>query len=89
MLVEHEGKEGAIFAKCLEIFIKRGKSLNIEMKDGAHRCANGFGVIMVNGGCDNSEVLIIEGCGAAHNCAKVARIGGVDKDDVRLFWGAI
>ncbi len=54
------------------------------MENGAHGCANGFGVVRVDARLNKSKIFVAKSNGRAHNGAEIAGVGRVDEDDV---WG--
>lgn len=52
------------------------------MKNGAHGCADSFGVIAVDGGSDDGDVIKGKGDGGADDCAKITGVGRIDEHDV-------
>ena len=61
-------------AILFEIFAKRRKSLDINVKKRPHGCANSFGVVGIYGRGDDGDIFVIKCCGATYDCAKVAGI---------------
>lgn len=81
--VEHESIERAGLVVGL-IICEASELLNIEMENGAHGCADGLGVVRIDGRRDDGEILIAKSGGTAHDGAEIASIGRIDEDEMRL-----
>lgn len=86
--IEHESVERAGLVVGL-VVCEASKLLNIEMENGAHGCADGLGVVRVDGRRDDGEILVAKSGGAAHDGAEVAGIGRVNEDEMRLRGGEV
>lgn len=86
--VEHESVERAGLAIGL-VVCEAGELLNIEVENGAHGCADGFGVVRIDGRRDDGEILVAKSGGAAHDSAEIAGIGRIDEDEMRLRGGEV
>ena len=81
--VKHKSIVSAGLTIGLVVAGKIGELLEIEMKNGAHGSADGFGVERVDGGRDNGEVVIAKSGSAARDSAEITGIGWVNEHKMR------